>query len=58
MLTPGVVRRQISVTLINDQNIEKNETFAIRLANFGDSRINLGDINRTMILILDDDGEL
>ena len=56
-LTPGVSRHEIRVRLINDLNLEHNETFTLNLNNRGDTRVRVLGVGQTTILIVDDDGK-
>lgn len=47
----------MTIQLVDDQNIESNETFSLRLDNLNDARIGLLDPSTTTVLIFDDDGE-
>ena len=58
LLSPAQTNRVINVGIIDDKNLEKNETFTVRLSNLGDSRINIGSIGITTVSIFDDDGML
>ena len=57
-MSPAQTNRVINVVIIDDKNLEKNETFTVRLSNLGDSRINIGSIGITTVSIFDDDGML
>lgn len=56
VLLSGETNRVINVGIIDDKNLEKNETFTVHLSNLGDSRIIIGTIGITTVSILDDDG--
>ena len=56
-IAPGTTENTVSIQLVNDQNIESNETFSLRLDNLNNALIGLLNPSTTTVLILDDDGE-
>jgi hypothetical protein len=56
-ISPGTTQNTVTVQLVNDENIESNETFALRMDNLNDARIILANPSTTTVEILDDDGE-
>ncbi|XP_028399458.1 uncharacterized protein LOC114522881 [Dendronephthya gigantea] len=55
LIQPGTTENTINVPLVNDDNIESNETFSLRMDNLNNARIVLANPSTTTILILDDD---
>ena len=56
-IAPGTTQNTVTVQLVNDDNIESNETFSLRLDNQNDARIVLANPSTTTVLILDDDDD-
>jgi hypothetical protein len=56
-IQPGTTQHSVTVQLVDDENIESNETFSLRMDNQNDARILLANPSTTTVLILDDDGE-
>ena len=56
-ISPGTTQNTVTVQLVDDENIESNETFSLRMDNLNDARIILANPSTTTVEILDDDGE-
>ncbi|CAB3981091.1 tandem-95 repeat, partial [Paramuricea clavata] len=54
-ISQGTTQNTVTVQLVNDENIESNETFALRMDNLNDARIILANPSTTTVEILDDD---
>ena len=57
-LQPGQGNFDFDVSLVNDEVIEKNETFVARFDKLGSQQITLAPFDSTTVSILDDDGKL
>ena len=48
---------KVRFEIVENSRLENNETFTMTLSNQGDSRVNVGSIGSTTILIMDNDGK-
>lgn len=56
-IQPGTSQNIATVQLVDDENIETNETLSLRMDNLNDARIVVGNSSTTTVLVVDDDGE-